>query len=91
MNADLVTPVVNINGTDRKVLIAYHQDIARALKMAEISIANRMPHGRDFQTCDDPAAELTKAQGAFNDRRQLLKMMVDEFEAVAIELSAGIK
>lgn len=50
------TPVVNLNGMSGEELSRQWHDAMQANRDAHLALVACMPHGRDFQTHDDPEA-----------------------------------
>jgi hypothetical protein len=46
--ANLITPTINLNGSDREYLIKYRRDAMDHLQDAVEALAQVTPHGRDY-------------------------------------------
>jgi hypothetical protein len=72
---------VNINGSPINSLIA-KADYARRLNRDLIqAMANCAPHGRDYQTCEDPQLDFELDRDEFKHHLKLLKQVQEYLEA----------
>jgi len=81
----LVTPTVNLNGTDRQSLVDAVRRIMDPLRTAQEAVSQAMPHNRDYHMQEDQHAGF-KAREAFRERWLLLGRMIGEFEAYAVAI-----
>lgn len=79
---NLVTPIVNRNGSSYKGLVAENKDLVYKLREVREAINSIMPHGRDYQT----QSLLSEAQEAMLERYFAINVMIAEFEAHTIEI-----
>jgi|GEM_PF-2027268 len=86
---NLVTPIININGTSGLELLSQTRSIMSALSETKMAIRNAMPNGRDFYTQGSDV--LTNARTAFYERLETIEDMRKDFEALAISINKQIK
>jgi len=79
---ELEVPVVNLNGASAESLVQQYLAIHHALNAVQTAMAEATPHGRDFQTVTDHMTTVDRARKAFTERRQLLRLIASEIEAV---------
>ena len=82
-------PIVNLNGTDRKSLIAQHYRVYRAAQDLEEALAAATPHGRDFQTDPEKYADARAAWTAHVlEVRSIVSNYMETAQVLAGELTS---
>jgi len=84
MYTSLVTPRVNLNGTDQADLVKQNTAVADALKAAIKAATLAHPHGRDFQTL--PPGTYAQADEASRLRIRALTEILDDYQALALAI-----
>lgn len=79
----LIAPRINLNGTENTELLQGWSQAYKALLHAAQAVGKTMPHGRDFQTCDDPAVEYRYARAQHLARMETLEALAKEFADLA--------
>jgi len=74
-------PQLNINGTDRDVLLDDYLRARKALNHAIEALCAAAPHGRDYQTLH--AGSLSLALSEHADRMVALRKVLAEIETIA--------
>ena len=77
----LVTPVINRNGTDATILINQYREVNEKLCDVLEAMREAIPHGRDY-----PKMTIVPARDAMHERYQIISNMVDEFWALIMEI-----
>ena len=76
LQAPPFVPIVNINGTSRRALIAQRMEACARVRAAIKALCEMRPHGRDFQTVDQ--CEYDKAREGHDRRIATLQAVHDE-------------
>ena len=87
MTDDLMSPIVNLNGTSRAELVLQRQSMMAALERTMVELSAMRPHGRDSQTAPDPAAHYERNLSIWSARFNLLDKLRKELaeEELAIQ------
>ena len=85
MEKTLIVPTLNINGSTRDNLVDYHTRAMRKINEAYAALADMAPHGRDYQTA--PPGTHEKAQEQYKVWREQLRVIHNDIESIAIEIS----
>jgi hypothetical protein len=80
----LVTPIININGTDGITLFQQVDAICSAFHDLRLAMGKAMPHGRDYQTLTPGSGHL--AREAYSERAVVLEEMEKGYLKVREEL-----
>jgi len=83
---ELQVPTVHLNGTGKDGLLKPLQEACRALTEACRALNATAPHGRDYYVQEDPDA-FKKAREQYMARGRKLVEVMDELEALALEIS----
>jgi len=85
--ANLMKPVVNINGTSKDALINARLDARLAIKEAMEKLYETKPHGRDYQTLRDSKERYNTDLEIYAARFHSLEKLYNELleEATAIK------
>jgi hypothetical protein len=78
---EIVTPVINLNGTAAEELLEQYQLAQLALGVALRKLEQASPHGRDYQTLE-PGMFL-RAQRQHCERMEALKRVKDQLEVLS--------
>jgi ferritin len=81
----LATPVVNLNGSSPNELIRQNTQAGEAIHQAITALTHAAPHGRDYQTHQDPEA-FAQAQREHRDRIQALIRVRGELQEIVLDL-----
>ena len=76
---DIVTPIVNLNGTSRPALIGQCLAAVRGLQVAFHAICDAAPHGRDYP---GDAERFRRATELHNARLKAIEAMIAEYTAI---------
>jgi len=80
-------PLVNLNGSDPKILVAQHYRVYRAAMDLEEALAAAAPHGRDFQTAPEKYAD---ARAAWTAHVLEVRKIVSDYLEVTEKLSGAL-
>lgn len=83
----LIEPRVNLNGTSKESLVSQYTKVMRKLDDTLGLMGEAMPHGRDFQTMNNPEFHAEKAREAWRERMQLIRELRNEIEKLAISIN----
>ena len=81
----ITAPVINMNGSSRRSLLADHIACMETLRAALKALGTIMPHGRDYQTAKTGQYETARADMV--RRIQTVHAIRDEVEQVALAIS----
>ena len=87
--AELVLPLVNMNGTSREALIAQHLDGAAAMRHAHEAMRESVPHGRDHPRMADGTDTMAAARRQHQAWVDAITRIAIEMEQVAERLHEG--
>lgn len=83
----LVTPCVNLNGTDKAELVRQQMDVVKALDAAIQAMVEATPYGRDYAFSHITGERLdARARSAVHDRLETLSSMREEFKRLALAI-----
>jgi len=83
MNAKMMNPVITINGTARKSLVADRLEILRAVRDAMSAMQAIAPHGRDYVGQNERYAA---DRAIYQARFALLDQLHNEIEEEALSI-----
>jgi hypothetical protein len=83
----LVPPLINLNGSPRKMLVEQQCDVLAAIRELQKAMQEASPNGRDYQTA--PMGTFNRAQEAWRERYQVIEDMRKEIETHAIAIQEG--
>lgn len=83
----LVTPTVNLNGTDQRDLTQWVVKVASALDAVLYQMRQATPHGRDYPTADEHFSRWgQEARDAWIERLRMIEELHKEVWALAMSI-----
>lgn len=83
----LIEPRVNLNGTSKDELVRQYTKVMRKLSDTLGLMGEAMPHGRDFQTMNNPEFHAEQARKAWRERMTIIRELRDEIAYFAISIN----